>query len=170
MDGRREGHILSLRLCPTRSEACLLRQKPIVLSTPSEIFERLSKDGHRLTSSRRAVVYALHTAGGPVTVRDLHARVGRDADLVTVYRTLSWLVELGIARPVAAAGGADRFELSGEGEHTHHLHCRSCGRVFTVPVCGLDPAVTGRISREHGFSVSGHAITFHGTCADCTPA
>jgi len=141
-----------------------------VLPTPSEIFERLSKDGHRLTASRRAVVYALHTAAGAVTVRDLHARVGRDADLVTVYRTLGWLVELGIARQVAAAGGADRFELSGEGDHTHHLHCRVCGRVFTVPVCGLDLSVAGRIEHDHGFSVAGHAITFLGTCADCRHA
>lgn len=139
----------------------------IVLPTPAEIFERLSKDGQRITASRRAVVYALHGAGSPVTVRDLHARVGRDADLVTVYRTLSWLVAMGVARQVATGGVAERFELAGDGEHTHHLHCRACGRVFTVPVCGLDTAVFAQIERDYAFSVSAHSVTFTGTCADC---
>lgn len=135
--------------------------------SPTDLFDRLQRDGHRLTSSRRAVIYALHAAASPETVRELHARVGRDADLVTVYRTLSWLAQLEIAREVAAGGGAERFELAGEGEHTHHLQCRDCGRVFTVPVCGLDPGVFGQIERDHGFQVASHAVTFHGTCADC---
>jgi Fe2+ or Zn2+ uptake regulation protein len=159
---------LSLRLC-SRSDIRFpfLLTDTIVLPTPAEIFERLQREGHRLTSSRRAVVYALHAEAGPVTVRDLHVRVGRDADLVTVYRTLGWLAELGIARQVATGGSAERFELAAHGEHTHHLQCRACGRVFTVPVCGLDPGVFGQIERDHGFTVADHAVTFHGTCASC---
>ncbi|HYH83613.1 MAG TPA: Fur family transcriptional regulator [Longimicrobium sp.] len=145
-------------------------RKPPVRPTPAEIFQRLSRDGHRITSSRRAVIQALHAAGGAVTVRELHEALGRDADLVTVYRTLGWLAELRVARKLATGGGAERFELTGEGEHTHHLCCRGCGRVFTVPACPLDAAVFNRIRREHGFHVSDHAVTFHGTCADCSTA
>ncbi|HEU4559449.1 MAG TPA: Fur family transcriptional regulator [Longimicrobium sp.] len=139
--------------------------------TPSDLFERLSRDGHRLTGSRRAVIHALHAAGGAVTVRDLHAAVGRDADLVTVYRTLAWLASLGVARQVATGGGAERFELAGmNGEHTHHLHCRTCGSVLTVPASGLDSGVYDQLRRDHGFSVHDHTLTFHGTCANCSAA
>jgi len=138
-----------------------------VPANPAEILERLSRDGHRITSSRRAVIHALHTAGGAVTVRDLHTAVGRDADLVTVYRTLGWLAALGVARQVATGGGAERFELAADGEAAHHLHCRSCGRVFTIPARGLDPNLYADIRRGHGFTVSDHTVTFHGTCADC---
>jgi Fe2+ or Zn2+ uptake regulation protein len=138
-----------------------------VPANPAEILDRLSSDGHRITSSRRAVIHALHAAGGAVTVRDLHVAVGPDADLVTVYRTLGWLAKLGVARQVAAGGGAERFELASAGEDAHHLHCRACGRVFTVPARGLDPNVFADIRREHGFTVRDHTVTFHGTCADC---
>jgi Fe2+ or Zn2+ uptake regulation protein len=138
-----------------------------VRPSPAQICERLSRDGHRITGSRRAVLQALHAAAGAVTVRELHEALGRDADLVTVYRTLAWLKELGVARQVATGGGAERFELACEGEHTHHLCCRACGHVYTVPVCGLDPTVFDRILHEHGFHVTDHSVTFHGTCADC---
>ncbi len=138
-----------------------------MLPSPAEIFERLSRGGHRLTSSRRAVIHALHAAGGAVTVRDLHATLGRDADLVTVYRTLAWLASLRVARPVAAGGGAERFELACEGEHAHHLCCQRCGRVFTVPARPLDPGVIDHIQRDHRFTVSDHTVTFRGTCAGC---
>lgn len=139
----------------------------IVAPTPSDLLDRLSNDGHRLTGSRRAVIRALHAAGGPATVRDLHAAVGRDADLVTVYRTLAWLVKQGVARQVATGGAAERFELVCEGEHTHHLECRTCKGVFTVPACGLDVAVYEQLRRDHGFTVHDHTLTFHGTCANC---
>jgi Fur family ferric uptake transcriptional regulator len=140
------------------------------LPSPAEIFERLSRGGHRITSSRRAVIHALHAAGGAVTVRDLHAALGSEADLVTVYRTLAWLASLRVARQVAAGGGAERFELACEGEHTHHLCCENCRRVFTVPARGLDADVAARIQRDHGFTVSDHSVTFRGTCADCSAA
>jgi Fur family ferric uptake transcriptional regulator len=138
-----------------------------VAANPADILDRLSKDGHRITSSRRAVIHALHAAGGAVTVRDLHGAVGPDADLVTVYRTLGWLATLGVARQVAAGGGAERFELAGDGEDAHHLHCRECGRVYTVPARGLDSDVFANIRREHGFAVTDLTVTFHGTCAEC---
>ena len=138
--------------------------------TPADIFDRLSRDGQRLTSSRRAVIRALHDAGRAVTVRELHQVVGHGADLVTVYRTLGWLAGLGVARQVATGGGAERFELAAEGEQPHHLHCRGCGRVFTVPARGLDPELFARIRHDHGFVVADHTVTFHGTCADCSRA
>lgn len=141
-----------------------------MLPSPAEIFERLSRAGHRITSSRRAVIHALHAAGGAVTVRDLHATLGSEADLVTVYRTLAWLASLRVARQVATGGGAERFELAAEGEQTHHLLCEVCRRVFTVPAHGPSTDVAAQIRRDHGFIVSDHTVTFRGTCADCARA
>jgi Fe2+ or Zn2+ uptake regulation protein len=136
------------------------------LPTPEDVFDSLSKGRHRLTRPRRAVVQALCGAGGAVTVRELHATLTA-VDLVTVYRTLGWLVELGVAREVAVVPGAERFELVNGSEHAHHLHCARCGRLTTAAVCGIDGAVHARILREHGFEVSDHTLTFHGRCAEC---
>lgn len=120
----------------------------------------------RITRARRAVVEGLCAADGPVTVRQLHATL-HSVDLVTVYRTLNWLVELGVAREVTAIRGAERFELLSDEPHVHHLHCERCSRLFTATMCGLDDAVFSRIRRAYGFVVKGHTLTFHGHCADC---
>lgn len=139
-----------------------------VPSSLTELFQSLADRGERLTRTRRAVLETLAAAGGPMSVRALHQSVGpRRVDLVTVYRTLHWLEELGAARAVLTGGAAELFELALPGEHTHHLLCDECGAVATVPVCGVDPAVAGRIEREHGFRVSHHRLTYHGRCREC---
>ena len=113
----------------------------------SEALALLSARRQRLTRTRRAVVEALFGAGGAVTVRELHAGLNA-VDLVTVYRTLGWLVKLGVAREVTAVPGAERFEPVDGREHAHHLHCAGCGRLTTAPVCGVDGAVHARLLRE----------------------
>ena len=133
---------------------------------PAEVLETLSELRQRITRARRAVVEGLCAADGPVTVGQLHATL-HAVDLVTVYRTLNWLEELGVARKVSAIPGAERFELLPVEPHTHHLHCERCERLFTATACGLDEAVFSRVRRAYGFTVTGHTLTFHGLCADC---
>lgn len=135
----------------------------------SEALALLSARRQRLTRARRAVVEALFGAGGAMTVRELHARLNA-VDLVTVYRTLGWLVKLGVAREVTAVPGAERFEPANGSGHAHHLHCACCGRLTTAPVCGVDGAVYARILCEYGFEVVDHTLTFHGRCAECRVA
>ena len=137
-------------------------------SSPSEIYPRLSDRGQRLTRTRRAVVEALHASARPMTAREVQDVIGpANVDLVTVYRTASWLLEHGVARQVSTGPGAERYELADAADHTHHLRCDRCGTVLTVAVCGMDPAIYERIRAEYGFVVRSHAITFHGLCADC---
>ena len=112
------------------------------------------------------MIEALVAAGRPVTVRELHAAL-TGVDLVTVYRTLSWLVELRVAREVTAVPGAERFEPVDTSGHAHHLHCCRCGRLVNTQACGVDPAVFARILRDDGFEVVDHSLTFHGRCAKC---
>jgi len=138
-----------------------------VTLSASDVFDQIARLGHRLTRGRRVVIESLLAAGGPSSVRDLHAAAGA-VDLVTVYRALHWLVELGLARQVGGGPSGERYELLAAGdEHTHHLHCDGCGRMFTVPVCGLPRAVFAAIEREYGFAVNHHRLTFHGRCAEC---
>ncbi|HWK90239.1 MAG TPA: Fur family transcriptional regulator [Longimicrobium sp.] len=137
----------------------------------NEILQLIARGGHRVTGPRRRVVEALSACAAPVSARDLHASLGaEDTDLVTVYRTLRWLVDLGLARTVVAGAGAELFELVPADRHSHHLHCDRCGAIRTVAVCGLDRAVLERIERDFGFSVDHHRLTFHGVCAECRAA
>lgn len=140
-----------------------------IMTTASEIFDQVTRRGHRLTRARRAVIETLVARETPASVRDLHAAAGA-VDLVTVYRALHWLVEMGIARQVDAGTGGDRFELASTEAHTHHLHCQGCGRMFTVAVCGIPEATLSGILRDHGFTVTTHRLTFYGLCQECTDA
>jgi Fur family ferric uptake transcriptional regulator len=134
--------------------------------TASDIFDLLGRRGQRLTRARRAVIESLLAAGGPASVRDLHAAAA-SVDLVTVYRALHWLVELGLARQVPGGPAGELFELVGEEAHTHHLRCDLCGRMWTVPVCGIPRSTFDTIQRDYGFTVTDHRLTFHGTCQEC---
>ena len=136
--------------------------------SPSEFYDHLGRNGQRLTRTRRAVIDALFAARGPASVRELHA-ASPGVDLVTVYRALHWLVELKLVREVVTATGGERYELV-DGAHTHHLHCSGCGRLFTVPVCGIPASLFDAILREYGFAVDDHRVTFHGRCCQCRGA
>lgn len=132
----------------------------------SRVLAALGQRGHRITRPRRAVVEALCRADHPLTARELHHSL-TGVDLVTVYRTLDWLVAANVARKVTALPGGGHYEMVPAGVHTHHLHCDSCGRVVTAAICGLDESVYARIRSEYGFAVSDHALTFRGRCVEC---
>jgi Fur family ferric uptake transcriptional regulator len=137
----------------------------------TDLIRRISDKGHRLTRARRGVIGALAGAGAPVSVRALHEAMGPGGpDLVTVYRTLRWLVEIGVVRAVHAGPGGERFELGPPDPHAHHLRCDRCGAVRTVPDCGLDGALLDRIQREFRFGVTHHHLVLHGLCGDCIEA
>jgi Fur family ferric uptake transcriptional regulator len=134
----------------------------------AEVLRAAAERGHRLTRPRRRVIEALAGAQEPLSARALHEAVGTDRiDLVTVYRTLDWLMEIGLARPVLTGEGAERVELVPAERHTHHLVCDTCGAVRTVSICGLDRTIAERIEREHDFAVDHHQLIFHGRCGAC---
>lgn len=126
----------------------------------------LAQMGHRITRPRRAVVETLCRADHPLTTRELHHAL-TGVDLVTVYRTLDWLLAAGVARKVTALPGGGHYEMVPDGTHTHHLHCVLCGRVTTAAICGLDESVYDRIREEYGFAATDHALTFRGRCVEC---
>ncbi|HEV2146357.1 MAG TPA: Fur family transcriptional regulator [Longimicrobiaceae bacterium] len=135
----------------------------------AEVLRAAAERGHRLTRPRRRVIEALAGAPEPLSARALHEAVGTDRiDLVTVYRTLDWLMEIGLARPVLTGEGAERVELVPAERHTHHLVCDACGAVRTVSICGLDRTISERIEREHRFTVDHHQLIFHGRCGECS--
>lgn len=139
------------------------------MADAAQVLRTAAQRGHRLTRPRRLVIEALAGAPEPLSARALHEAVGTGRiDLVTVYRTLDWLKEIGLARPVLTGEGVERVELVPPEGHTHHLVCDGCGAVRTVSVCGLDRTIADRIEREHGFQVDHHQLIFHGRCGECS--
>ncbi len=125
---------------------------------------RLEAIGFRSTAPRRAVLQAIEVAPGPFTVEDLLAEVpgvGR----ATVFRTIKLLQELEMMCRVPLEDGTSRYQVS-DGDHHHHLVCRTCGSLTEFS----DPEIDARITeqaRARGFALQGHSLELYGLCKTC---
>jgi len=131
--------------------------------------EQLASHGHRITSSRRAVVDALCSARRPLSAHQVldRAKVYHPSlGLVTVYRTLNLLAELDLVRRVHEDDGCHGYLMSSPGHH-HAVICQSCG--CATEFSGGDDLshLLARVRRETGFRVEAHLLQLTGLCSDC---
>jgi Fur family ferric uptake transcriptional regulator len=114
--------------------------------------------GYKATPQRLAVLRAL-AAEQHQSLGEIRARCP-EVGLVTIYRTLDLLSEVGVVRRLELGGGP-RYELAED--HHHHLICESCGAVSEFERCPLDL----RRLRGMDFEVSSHTLEIYGRCAKC---
>lgn len=133
--------------------------------------QMLQQSGYRVTSSRKAVVNALAQSPQSLTAADLyeigragHKRLG----LVSVYRTLEKLEDLGLVQRVHRPDGCHAYISALDG-HQHLLLCESCGRVEVFRGDDLKD-FSRRLEGESGFQIHEHWLQFFGLCRDCQPA
>lgn len=88
-----------------------------------------------------------------------------DLSLGTVYRNLSFFKEQGMVYCVGVVNGQERFDAVTD-PHTHFI-CDHCGAVIDLPEIPVDSALDRQIGQQYGFSVSYHALVFHGKCKSC---
>ncbi len=94
-------------------------------------------------------------------VRQEHPGIG----LVTIYRTLEVLSQLGLICRVYTQG-EQSYLLRRPLEHHHHLVCSSCGKVIDFTHCNLSE-LERKLSEETGFKVEGHLLEVMGLCKKC---
>jgi len=128
----------------------------------------LQANGYRLTTPRRAVVETVAASDrslSPANVYDLARADCPSLGLVTVYRTLEKLEELGAIQRVHHPNGCQAFvaELPG---HNHLLLCQSCGRVeyFTGDELG---SLMANVAQNSGYEIQKHWLQLFGLCAEC---
>lgn len=129
---------------------------------------QLQENGYRLTPARRAVVQAVATsprAVTPLEVYDSARKRHRALGLVSVYRTLERLEQLGLVQRVHQPEGCQAFISAGDG-HQHLLLCKRCGRTTFFEGDDLQPLFRS-IARRTGFSIGEHWLQLFGLCQDC---
>ena len=137
--------------------------------TEKRIAALLRQRGYRLTPQRRAVLREIAATSEHLTPLDIYKRVRcehRGIGLVTVYRTLELLTELGLLCQVHAVGSCRSYLLRRPPEHHHHLICSGCGAVVDFDDCDLG-GLERRLSRRTGFEIEGHLLEFFGSCQGC---
>lgn len=132
------------------------------------IVQQLSRAGYRITQPRLAVIRALleeERYSSPAEVRERALEYCSTVGLVTVYRTLDLLLELGFARRIHTENGCHGYAAANHG-HRHHLICRQCGAAVEFEGCGLSPFLD-RLSRETGYAIEDHLLELAGVCGAC---
>jgi Fur family ferric uptake transcriptional regulator len=127
----------------------------------------LREAGHRLTQPRRAVLQVLEESAVQLSPYEIHRRAQEiypRLGLVTVYRTLELLDELGLARRVHSEGSCHTYARAGEDRHV--LVCRGCHRVVEFPCQGLD-ALIEAVEQRSAYAVEGHLLELTGLCPEC---
>ena len=132
---------------------------------------RLAEHDQQYTANRRAIVDALASAGGPITLPDLLAADDSLAQS-SAYRSLSVLIEVGAVRRLVHVGDHALFELDEHlTEHHHHLICERCGAVIDVTLPeplerAIDQSFVA-VAAASGFAPTHHTVDLYGVCAKC---
>ncbi|GEM_PF-463334 len=133
-----------------------------------EVGRRLGVRGMRYTPQRRAVAEAVLGAHQPVTAAQVHDRARRvrpEIGLMTVYRALDTLADVGVVRRVHGQQRCEAFVAAGH-KHGHTVVCTLCGRAEEFTHCHIEP-VANAAAAETGFSIDDHFLQFSGVCRDC---
>ena len=137
-----------------------------------DIKTALRERGYRITPQRRAVIKAIAVTHEHLTPAELYERVRRDnpgIGLVTVYRTMEILADIGLICELHSGGNCRSYLLRRPAEHHHHLVCSECGQVVDFTDCDLSD-IERRLSRDTGFEMESHLLEFLGRCPACQQA
>jgi len=129
---------------------------------------RLQASGYRLTHPLQIIVEILANATRalePLQIYDLGRQSYPKMGLVTVYRALEKMEELGLIQRVHQADGCHAYLRAANG-HEHLLFCRNCGKA--VFFSGDDiSSLIDRVTSQSGFVIEDHWLQLVGVCADC---
>ena len=119
----------------------------------------------RVTEPRRALIRLLAEAEKPLSCEEIRARSKGEFDLVTVYRNMEVFREQNIVQGILLESGKQLFELTVEGDHHHHIICRSCHRTLRLDLCF--GGELERYASSRGFEQLQHKIEVFGLCGEC---
>ncbi|MFH1640022.1 MAG: Fur family transcriptional regulator [Chloroflexota bacterium] len=138
-------------------------------TTGRKITRALKQQGYRLTPQRRQLIKIITESHEHLTPAALYQKVCQKSpglSLVTIYRTLEILTELGFICEVHAGGEHRSYLVRRPAEHHHHLVCTDCGAVLDFIGCDL-AVLEERLSRKTGFKIDSHLLEFMGRCRSC---
>lgn len=134
----------------------------------SSWLKKLQANGYRLTGSRQTVVEIVANskrALTPLELYDLAREKSAGLGLVTVYRTLEKLEELGLIQRVHQPQGCQAFITAFTG-HQHMVLCLGCGKVEFFAGDDLEQFFEA-IGKKTGYNIQDHWLQLFGQCPEC---
>lgn len=85
----------------------------------------------------------------------------------TVYRTLKFFKESGVAREIDVGDGAKRYESRTEEKpHHDHIYCLSCGKIEEFSEEQIEK-LQDKIAEKMGYKIVNHTLQLFGYCGKC---
>jgi Fur family ferric uptake transcriptional regulator len=137
--------------------------------SPAEFLETHRPLGGRRSGKRDAIVNAFLRQPGHISADEFVDVVRREdarASRATIYRTLQWMVDAGIARRVDFGSGKFRFEHAYRHPRHFHLICKTCGQSFEFLSSDIE-ALIAEVSGSRGFTPLQSVLQIYGTCEGC---
>ena len=131
----------------------------------------LQESGYRRTERCAAIVETIlgsARALDPVEIFDAVREHFPGLGLVTVYRTIQKLEELGLIQRLHQQNGCHRVVPATQG-HQHFLVCSSCSTVVYFSGDNLAD-LFARIRQQTGFELQEHWLQLFGLCPTCRAA
>src|SRR5579862_6155568 len=132
-------------------------------------FARFRPAGGKHSTKRDQILRIFLQQEGHLSADDLFDLVRRQAPGIgraTVYRTLQWMVEAGVARKVDFGEGRSRYEPSYGHPRHFHLICDTCHRSSEFLSSDIENLVE-EVAAARGFTPSQTVVQVHGVCAEC---
>src|SRR5438876_10245878 len=130
---------------------------------------RLRPVGGKRSSKRDRILTIFLQQEGHLSADDLFDLVRREAAGIgraTVYRTLQWMVEAGIARKVDFGEGRSRFEPSYGHPRHFHLICTTCHRSSEFLSSDVE-SLMEEIASARNFATKHSIVQIYGVCEQC---
>ena len=142
------------------------------MATPAAIpdLDRLRPAGTKRSSKRDLIVNVFLKQEGHLSADDLVDLIKREDHRIsraTVYRTLQWMQEAGIARKVDFGEGRFRFEHSYRHPRHFHLICKTCNRSFEFLSSDIE-ALVEEVAVARAFTARQSVVQIYGTCESCS--
>jgi Fur family transcriptional regulator, ferric uptake regulator len=141
----------------------------VSIPSATEFVERLRPAGGRRSGKRDFIVTVFLRQEGHISadelvdlIRQEDARISR----ATIYRTLEWMVEAGIARRVDFGEGRFRFEHSYRHPRHFHLICKSCNQALEFLSSDIE-ALVEEVALARRFEPRQSVLQIYGTCESC---
>ena len=128
----------------------------------------LSKAGYRVTQPRRAILKAIADSSRPLAPSEIHELASQQyaqLGLVTVYRTIEKMEELGLIERVHHFGHCQKIFRTTH-LHQHLLICDRCGRSIFFDGLKTEERFK-QIGEKFGYDVTGHWLQLTGVCPEC---
>ena len=140
--------------------------------------DHISKNGNRLTNSRRAILKVLKENKTLLSAEDIYLKVRRqntNVGLTTVYRALELFTNLGLTKKIDFSERKTKYELrSGKDENfpNQHLVCISCKKIISVEDVSKLPfnnfkKIGTELEKQFNFKVFNSVVQFQGLCSKC---